>query len=80
MVIFSEDRSILNRVILAPSLLVASSAVGPWCWCEQIKQATCDLSANPDVKLRKGKNDVGTLILVSLVSSYIGHFCKCNKY
>lgn len=29
MVIFSEDRSILNRVILAPFLLVASSAVGP---------------------------------------------------
>lgn len=67
-VIFREDHNILNRVILAPFLLVTSSAVRPWCWCEQIKRAICDLSANPDVKLRKSKNDVGALMLVSLHS------------
>ena len=65
--IFWEDHTILNRVILAPFLLVASYAVGPWCWCEQIKGVICDLFANPDVKLRKGKNGIGTLMLMSLV-------------
>lgn len=39
-----ETHNILNRVILAPQKnLTTSSAVGLWCWCGQIKGATCDL-------------------------------------